>query len=121
MKTVSRRAFIRGAAATAAAWPLIIRAQDRRDLSTQLFRHGVASGDPLSDRVILWTRVTAPPTRSATGPIEVTWQIATDERVTQVVARGTALAAAERDFTVKVDATGLKPANAYFYAFTAGG
>ena len=118
--SASRRAFLRSAAASAIALPLSLRAQTG-DLSPRLFQHGVASGDPLADRVILWTRVTSPPTRSAIGPIEVSWQIADDERMTKVVGRGTAAAAPERDFTVKVDAGGLQPGRTYFYAFDAGG
>jgi alkaline phosphatase D len=121
MKPVSRRTFIRSAAASAAAWPLVLRAQAVREPGAQLFQQGVASGDPLTDRVMLWTRVTAPATRSATTPIEVAWQVAADDRLTQVIARGTAMAAAERDFTVKVDAGGLEPARTYYYAFTAAG
>ena len=73
-------------------------------LGGRLFRHGVASGDPLQDRVILWTRVTPPASGARPASIEVRWQVASDERLTQVVARGAAPAAAERDFTVKVDA-----------------
>ena len=93
----------------AVAWP---RAGWTRapggDRGLALFRHGVASGDPLTDRVILWTRVT-PPAPQRRQPVDVRWQIATDERLSNVVARGTAQASAERDFTVKVDAGGLAP------------
>lgn len=81
------------------------------------FVHGVASGDPLSDRVILWTRVT--PAVGATADIPVQWELASDAAFTTVVAKGQATATAARDFTVKVDATGLKPATAYHYRFTA--
>jgi len=115
----SRRAFLRSAAASAIAWPYALRAQP--GLSGRLFQHGVASGDPLSDRVVLWTRVTAPPTRSAVGPIDVTWQVADDERLTKIVARGREAAAPARDFTVKVDAAGLQPGRTYYYGFEAGG
>ncbi|MBI3049107.1 MAG: alkaline phosphatase D family protein [Acidobacteria bacterium] len=83
-----------------------------------LFRHGVASGDPLADRVILWTRITSSDARAA---VDVNWRIATDPALGQVVARGTAQARAERDFTVKVDAGGLQPGRPYYYAFEAGG
>ena len=99
--------------------PLVVRAQNGGEI--RLFRHGVASGDPLPDRVILWTRVTPPPTRSATGPIQVRWQLADDERLASVVASGTTEASAARDFTVKVDAGGLRPGQTYYYAFDAGG
>jgi alkaline phosphatase D len=114
----SRRAFLRGAAASALAWPFAARAQDG---TASLFQHGVASGDPLGDRVILWTRVTVPPTRSAIAPIAVTWQIADDDKLTRVVARGEATADPARDFTVKVDAGGLRAGRTYFYSFEAGG
>lgn len=78
------------------------------------FRHGVASGDPLQDRVVLWTRVTA---EGATGPISVRWEMATDPAFKAVVRRGQATADPARDYTVKVDVTGLKPGTDYFYRF----
>jgi alkaline phosphatase D len=120
--SITRRQFIQGAAASAALIPLTVRAeQSTPDAALRLFKHGVASGDPLTDRVMLWTRVTPPATRSATGPIDVQWVIASDEGLQQVVSRGTAPAATERDFTVKVDAGNLRPGRTYYYAFTAGG
>jgi alkaline phosphatase D len=120
-RRVSRRGFLAGAAATASALPGLLRAQEPWADDTTIFRHGVASGDPLTDRVIIWTRVTPPETRSATGPIEVRWQMAADEAMTQVIARGTAQADPDRDFTVKVDAADLKPGATYYYAFDAAG
>ena len=66
--SISRRAFVHGAVSAVAAVPLVLRAQASED-DVRLFRHGVASGDPLSDRVVLWSRVTPPLTRSAIGPI----------------------------------------------------
>jgi alkaline phosphatase D len=81
----------------------------------KVFRHGVASGDPLSDRVILWTRVTAP----ANAVPEVSWTVARDAAFRRIVARGTTPTAASRDFTIKIDASGLEPATTYFYRFHA--
>jgi phosphodiesterase/alkaline phosphatase D-like protein len=72
----------------------------------RVFVHGVASGDPLSDSAILWTRVTAP----AGATPDVTWELASDAAFRQVVLRGTTMTAARRDFTVKIDATGLRAA-----------
>ena len=119
---ITRRRFIQGAAASAALIPLAVRAEQAApDPALRLFKHGVASGDPLTDRVMLWTRVTPPATRSATGPIDVQWVMASDESLNQVVSRGTSPAAMERDFTVKVDAGNLLPGRTYYYAFTAGG
>ena len=119
---ITRRKFIQGAAASAALIPLAVRAeQAASDSASRLFRHNVASGDPLIDRVMLWTRVTPPATRGATSPLDVQWQIASDEKLTQIVARGTAQAAIERDYTVKVDAGGLQPGRTYYYAFATSG
>lgn len=81
-----------------------------------VFKHGVASGDPLSDRVILWTRVTL----TAPGTINVVWEMSSDERFGAVVARGTTSTGPERDYTVKVDAMGLQPASGYYYRFFIG-
>ena len=84
--------------------------------ATSLFSHGVASGDPLADRVILWTRVTV----ASPGTLNLNWEVASDANFGAVVARGTASTGAEQDYTVKVDATGLQPASVYFYRFYVG-
>jgi len=82
-----------------------------------LFRHGVASGDPLTDRVVIWTRVTTPDgAPAATG-----WVTATDPELGDVVASGTAVAEAEHDHTVSIDVTGLEPDTTYFYGFESAG
>jgi alkaline phosphatase D len=80
------------------------------------FLHGVASGDPTASAVILWTRVT-PGAGNRPPMFEVTWVVATDEQLTDVVARGRAATSAERDWTVKVDAAGLSAGRAYYYRF----
>jgi alkaline phosphatase D len=82
------------------------------------FYHGVASGDPLSDRVILWTRVTP---EVGQNEVVVQWRVATDPTLQSVVRTGTATATSERDFTVKVDADGLQPGMVYYYGFIANG
>lgn len=81
------------------------------------FFHGVASGDPLSDQVIIWTRVT-PPTGN-NNPIPVYWQIATDLNFTNIVNFGNTEALDSNDFTVKLDVCGLQPATYYYYVFHA--
>ncbi|MES2117485.1 MAG: PhoD-like phosphatase N-terminal domain-containing protein, partial [Pseudomonadota bacterium] len=86
------------------------------------FGHGVASGDPLTDRVILWTRVTPHPAPQGAGEaadIAVRWWVATDPAMQAVVAGGTAVANAGADYTVKVDAAGLLPGHVYYYQFAA--
>jgi len=116
---VGRRKFILGAAASLSAWPVLVGAQTRDD-GRRVFRHGVASGDPLADRVVLWTRAT-PGADSPATPISVRWRIADDERLARVVAQGTTSARPDRDFTVKVDAVGLRPGATYYYAFDTAG
>ncbi|GIV24476.1 MAG: hypothetical protein KatS3mg026_0168 [Bacteroidia bacterium] len=81
------------------------------------FLHGVASGDPLTDRVILWTRITPP--QNWTGPVSVSWEVASDSQFATIVASGTASTDADRDYTVKVDAIGLQPGQWYWYRFQA--
>jgi alkaline phosphatase D len=80
------------------------------------FHHGVASGDPLQDRVILWTRITQP----GAGDIEYRWTLDPVDRKGGGK-RGEGMTGADRDFTVKVDVIGLDPGRAYTFQFEAGG
>src|SRR6185503_19841116 len=73
--------------------------------SDAVFRHGVASGDPLRDRVVLWTRVTA---GAPDTSVDVGWMVAWDARMTRVIASGSIRTSAERDYTAKVDAVALE-------------
>jgi alkaline phosphatase D len=82
------------------------------------FLHGVASGDPLSDAVVIWTRATPV---DAGAAVMLGWVMAADEAFTEVVASGHAEAGPAHDHTVKVDVAGLKPGRDYWYRFTAGG
>lgn len=85
------------------------------------FRHGVASGDPKPDRVIIWTRVT--PTEdsrpgSGNGPaVTVEWEVARDRDFEHVVARGEFPTGPARDHTVKIDVKDLEPDTHYVYRF----
>ncbi len=83
------------------------------------FYHGVASGDPLTDRVIIWTRVT--PDSNFTGNITVNWKMATDTLLSNVVQQGSFVTNEDKDFTVKVDVTGLQPNTWYYYEFETNG
>lgn len=80
------------------------------------FNHGVASGDPGRDRLIIWTRVSP----EQTGPVPVRWIVARNRELSDIVKTGVAEASAARDYTVKVDVTGLRPGAPYFYGFRAG-
>ncbi|MET8826734.1 alkaline phosphatase D family protein [Streptomyces sp. NPDC004610] len=120
-----RRTVVRAAAAGVALAAPLTAALPARAAAAPAFRHGVASGDPLPDGVLLWTRVT--PTADAApgsglGPdTEVAWTVARDKAFTDVVARGSLVARAATDHTVKADIRGLAPATAYWYRFSAGG
>ena len=85
--------------------------------SAPAFNHGVASGDPLAGQVMIWTRVTT----GQDGAVQGDWQVAADRGFKQVVRKGAFTADRSRDWTVKVDVTGLKPGREYFYRFRAGG
>lgn len=83
------------------------------------FEHGVASGDPLADAVILWTRIT--PKGEGAGPIAYTWRLNPIDRRAGGAKSGTGVTGPERDYTVKIDVTGLDPARGYTFEFEANG
>lgn len=121
MKTPNtRRQFIRNFAATtaAASTTLALSACGGAGIAPvyATFEHGIASGDPLSDRVIIWTRVT--PSSNYDGrDFELTWQVASDDQFTKIVKSGSIVTGASRDFTAKVDVSGLSANTVYFYRF----
>jgi alkaline phosphatase D len=83
------------------------------------FNHGVASGDPLQDRVVIWTRLT--PADAGADRVSADYVVARAERPGQPVTRGRVFTSAGRDFTAKVDVTGLQPGHEYVYWFESGG
>ncbi|KAH7044618.1 alkaline phosphatase-like protein [Macrophomina phaseolina] len=111
------------------------------DASQLIFTHGVASGDPAPDFVILWTRI-SPDTDNdrsnvtvegfvplysheteqyvemSEAPVCADYQVGTDEAFSTVVDSGKVYTTSEIDFTVKVEARGLSPFTTYFYQFT---
>ncbi|MFC8590038.1 alkaline phosphatase D family protein [Streptomyces atroolivaceus] len=121
--TPSRRTVVKAAAATAVAGS-VLAATGARAADGPAFLHGVASGDPLPDGILLWTRVTpAPDAGPGSGlgaDTPVAWEIAEDRDFTRIAARGTAVARAASDHTVKADVRGLRPATAYWFRFSAG-
>ena len=81
----------------------------------KIFQHGVASGDPLQDRVILWTRLSVP----RHNPIDVEWDLATDADFSQIIQRGSAIAHPEHDHAIHIDPAGLEAGSRYYYRFHA--
>ncbi|MET8949493.1 alkaline phosphatase D family protein [Streptomyces sp. NPDC004393] len=121
-----RRTVVKAAAATAVIGvPLAAALPARAASDAPAFLHGVASGDPLPDGVLLWTRVTPTPQAipgSGVGPdTRVEWVVAQDKALTNIVAKGAVTATAASDHTVKADVRGLRPATDYWFRFSAGG
>lgn len=89
------------------------------------FGYGVASGDPLADRVVIWTRVTPPgrpvaaPGSGRGGPVRVEWEVAADPDFRRIVRAGQVTTTARRDHTVSVDVDGLTAYTRYWYRFRA--
>ncbi|MEO8113238.1 MAG: alkaline phosphatase D family protein [Phenylobacterium sp.] len=100
----------------AGAAPAAARAQPRGAVS---FSHGVASGDPRADRVILWTRIT--PAGTGGGDIAYRWRLNPVDRRAGGAKSGQGITGPARDYTAKVDVTGLTPGRAYTYEFEVAG
>ncbi|WP_019872254.1 alkaline phosphatase D family protein [Salinispora oceanensis] len=120
--TLDRRTLLRMAGASAGTAVLASAALAGPAGATgSAFRHGVASGDPLPDGILLWTRLT--PTEesqpgSGVGPeVTVTWQVATDPDFATLTAQGTVATGPARDHTVKVPVSGLASATTYWFRF----
>jgi len=129
-QTYDRRSVLRATGAATAGVVLATTATTVATTSTAsaaapVFAHGVASGDPLPDGILLWTRVTPTPDAtpgSGVGPtVNVVWEIATTPDFARVRARGRVSTGPDRDHTVKVDVTGLLPATTYYYRFSLDG
>lgn len=120
---ISRRSFLKGAAGASSvvAFPLLTGC-DSNLTDDAVFGHGIASGDPLDDRVIIWTRISPNPENNPDAIIHdrysVLWKVATNADMTNVVASGEAFADSSKDYTVKVDVAGLLPRTTYFYQFS---
>ena len=139
---IGRRRFLGGALAVAAA-PLAGSLSARTSfgaepparrarghgapsrLGSSPFTLGIASGYPLPTSVVLWTRLAPAPLTPGGGmpaePVSVEWEVASDERMAQVVRRGTVTATSEWAHAVHVEVDGLEPARWYWYRFRAGG
>jgi alkaline phosphatase D len=131
---LDRRAFLVGALATGAlactgteSGEGATRAAGEADrqprLSGPAFTLGVASGDPTSESVILWTRLAPDPLRGGGMPdadIEVEWEVAREADFSDIVTQGIAVASPSVAHAVHVDAAGLEPDSWYAYRFRVG-
>ena len=128
--SVSRRGFVGGAGAAAVvlgtgAAPSTV-SPARADAPSYPFMLGVASGDPLPNSVVLWTRLAVDPLApDGTGgmpqrPVAVQWEIADDERFRSVVKKGVVTATPQLGHSVHPEVWGLRPRREYFYRFRVG-
>ncbi|MGH2557591.1 MAG: PhoD-like phosphatase N-terminal domain-containing protein, partial [Thermomicrobiales bacterium] len=114
----TRAAWIPGTQATPEAAPAT-----NPTFTRDPFSLGVASGDPLPDSVVLWTRLAPDPLNGGgVDPvaIDVRWELARDEGMTEIVQSGTTTAVPELAHSIHIDANGLEPATEYYYRFMAG-
>ncbi|MEC5386753.1 alkaline phosphatase D family protein [Uliginosibacterium sp. H3] len=111
-----RREFL-GGISTAAIAAFAGLQPGQAHAATYNFAHGVASGDPLADRLVIWTRITA----VGDAAPRVYWEVSTDPGFSRVVRSGLQPTNASRDFTVKVDVAGLQAGTLHYYRFLCGG
>lgn len=123
---ISRRGFLKSTATlllgSQFAFPTQLLAK-ARSFKSDPFKLGVASGSPLPDGVVLWTRLAPEPLNGGgldPEPISVQWEIASDEAFKKIVKKGEAIAPPQYAHSVHVEANGLEPAKNYWYRFFAG-
>ncbi|WP_121610143.1 alkaline phosphatase D family protein [Mesobacillus foraminis] len=130
-KNIDRRSFLSGACKIAGlSLGLTIahslggfKVEAAPNFSNYPFSLGVASGDPLSDSVVLWTRLAPDPLNGGGMPahvVPVKWELATDENFRNIVQRGTEMASPDLGHSVHIEVSGLKPNSVYYYRFKAG-
>ncbi|MGH3325374.1 MAG: alkaline phosphatase D family protein, partial [Streptomyces sp.] len=88
------------------------------------FTLGVASGDPLPDSVVLWTRLAPEPFEPDSGlpaqAVTVQWELASDQQFTRTVSSGKVTAHPEFHHAVHVVPERLAPRTRYYYRFRVG-
>jgi len=111
----------------ARAWdvppPYNVEANPR--FATTPFTLGVASGEPLPDGFVIWTRLAPEPLDPHGGmprrQMLVSWEVSSDDRFKTIVQSGQHMAMPELAHAVHVEVTGLAPNRPYWYRFTVGG
>ena len=128
LASMQRRRFLVGAGfltgtLIASQWPhrRLVAAPKFSDYP---FKLGVASGEPLPDGVVLWTRLAPDPLNGggmSSTNVAIRWSVALDSNMKQVVKQGRVLATPELAHSVRVEVRGLEPGRDYYYQFQAGG
>jgi alkaline phosphatase D len=118
-----RRDFLRTAGLVLAAPALVLNSCVRPRLNNDPFTLGVASGSPLPDSVVLWTRLAPDPLHGgglAPARINVQWEVAADENFQKIVRRGITAGEPQYAHSVHVEVDGLDPDRWYWYRFMVG-
>ena len=102
-----------GAGLAACTSPESVAGKNAAKISTGAFAHGVASGDPFSTSVVLWTRVSP----ETDGDIDALWEVSRDRNFSEIASSGSFVTNKARDYCVKVVADKLEPGQTYFYRF----
>jgi alkaline phosphatase D len=121
MTTVSRRRVLKQSAALSML-PLIGAGRVRAAPPNPLFTLGVASGDPLPDGVVIWTRLAPDPLNGGGMPpqnVPVRWEVAEDEGMRRIVQKGEWSARPDSAHTIRREVGGLEPGRHYWYRFNA--
>lgn len=120
MPTLSRRAFLMSSAAAASTIAIsttlsgCVASSTQTPLTQVSFIHGVASGDPRQDALIIWTRATP---QNTVDRVEIMWEVARDINFTKILRSGVVQSKRNQDFTIKVDVQDLESSTEYFYRF----
>ena len=120
MTLSSRRNFLKTSAASiftvavSSAITGCAQTLTNKPLSAIEFKHGVASGDPLNNALIIWTRAT---TSQSNFEVTAAWELASDSQFKNIIRSGREQTDKSRDFTIKIDVQELAPSTEYFYRF----
>ncbi len=113
---ITRRQAVLGVSSTLLLPAACSQAPIRRAEAGAVFAQGVASGDPDTTSVVIWTRIS-----ESNGPVAVDWYVAADPEMLNVVSHGQFTTGTHRDYTVKPVVAGLQPGEHYFYQFVVNG
>lgn len=116
---ISRREFLKISALSACTLVVstgLSGCGDSSDDTKVEFLHGVASGDPLHDRIIIWTRAS-----SDAQSITLKYEVASDADFVNILHNGSEIVSAATDYTLKVDVQNLQAGSTYYYRFSSSG
>lgn len=120
MQGISRRDFLRVSGIMASSLTIstgLSACTEENNQQNANFNHGVASGDPLENSVIIWTRVTP---LDLEETINVNYEVATDNKFENLVHSGVETTTKSKDFTIKIDVLNLTAGTKYYYRFKVG-